>query len=77
MQLLDNFLFFESDFDAANSSGVKFKGLPFSLLELDEQNAQSLILVFKVSFFSLVISKLCVSDKVVQKKVNNQHIPVF
>ena len=25
------FLFFESDFNAANSSGVEFKGAPFSL----------------------------------------------
>ena len=55
------FLFFESDFNAANSSGVKFKGAPFSLYELNEENAQSLILVFKTYFSSLVISKLCTS----------------
>ena len=33
------FLFFESDFNAANSSEVKFKGAPFLLKELKEENA--------------------------------------
>ena len=55
------FLFFESDFNAANSSEVKFKGAPFLLKNFNEENAESLILVFKTSFFSLVISKLCIS----------------
>ena len=44
------FLCFESDFNAPNSSGVKFKGAPFSLKELNKEKAQSLILVFKTFF---------------------------
>ena len=42
-----------------NSSGVKFKGASSSFYELNEENTKSLILVFKISFSSLLISKLC------------------
>ena len=49
-QLIIKFLFFESDFNAANSSGVKFQGTPFSMSELSKKNAQSLILVLKLLF---------------------------
>ena len=34
-------VFFESDFDAANFSGVKCKGELFSWLKLSEEKAQS------------------------------------
>ena len=34
-------VFFENDFNAANFSGVKFKGELFSLLKLNEEKPQS------------------------------------
>ena len=63
-----NLLFFESDFNAANSSGAKFKGALFSLQEVNEENGQSLIIVFKSAFFSLGISKLLISWKSISKE---------
>ena len=42
---------FDSDFNDANSSLVKFKGAPFLLNELNDESALSLILAFKSCFF--------------------------
>ena len=45
------FSFFDSDFDDANSSLVKFKGVLFVLYEISNESTLSLIQGFKSCFF--------------------------
>ena len=43
--------FYDSDFNDANSSLVKFKAALFLLYELNDESALSLILAFRSCFF--------------------------
>ena len=69
---------FDSDFNGANPSLVKFKGTVFLLYELNDESALSLILAFKSRFFLSVTSRFCMSRyRSSNGSIKNQNILIY
>ena len=66
--------FFDSDFNDANSSIVKFKAALFLLYELNDESPITLILAFRSRFFWSVTSRFCMSRLMDDMRVDHSDV---